>query len=529
MNDIGGGVDARRVRAGVVGRAGMGNREGRSVPWAFMAATLRRAGGVLALAALSACAPLAPREPASGDPMVLACRDDFARVDAAVARAGVGDAQARPIEGFPYLRVDRFLASFAGEVEDASRFEAWRSQLREADRDGRAVELGNLTAAARSALAAALHTAADAASLGRRLDACAAASMRMDDATPARRQRLSMVARVADDYDTWKRVSGAYWFTRLPFSIGVAGYQREVMRTFAQPLDALPVRGRLRAYLPPTAPPASSDAIEADALGIPRPSQAQREALFAAHAPAWIVDEAGPDDRIGAIVLDHRARVAVEPREAVVYRRLAYTRFGGDVLMQLVYSAWFPARPRAGAIDLLAGNLDSVVWRVTLDRDGAPLLYDTMHGCGCYHQFFPTARLRVLPPRAALEEEALVPQSLGEVAPGSRISLRIAAGSHYVQRVLLDAVHASDDVTYAMREDATLRSLPAGDGVTRSAFGPDGIVAGSERGERYLFWPMGVREPGAMRQWGRHATAFMGRRHFDEARLIERSFARRGE
>jgi hypothetical protein len=27
-----------------------------------------------------------------------------------------------------------------------------------------------------------------------------------------------------------------------------------------------------------------------------------------------------------------------------------------------------------------------------------------------------------------------------------------------------------------------------------------------------------------MRQWGRHATAFVGRRHFDDARLMERYF-----
>ena len=55
-------------------------------------------------------------------------------------------------------------------------------------------------------------------------------------------------------------------------------------------------------------------------------------------------------------------------------------------------------------------------------------------------------------------------------------------------------------------------------------FGPDGLVAGTERGERFLFWPMGIRSAGAMRQWGRHATAFVGRRHFDDADLIERRF-----
>jgi hypothetical protein len=49
-------------------------------------------------------------------------------------------------------------------------------------------------------------------------------------------------------------------------------------------------------------------------------------------------------------------------------------------------------------------------------------------------------------------------------------------------------------------------------------------VPGTERGERWLFWPMGIREPGAMRQWGRHATAFVGRRHFDDPGLLARYF-----
>jgi hypothetical protein len=29
---------------------------------------------------------------------------------------------------------------------------------------------------------------------------------------------------------------------------------------------------------------------------------------------------------------------------------------------------------------------------------------------------------------------------------------------------------------------------------------------------------------GAMRQWGKHATAFVGRRHFDDPRLMEDRF-----
>jgi hypothetical protein len=69
-----------------------------------------------------------------------------------------------------------------------------------------------------------------------------------------------------------------------------------------------------------------------------------------------------------------------------------------------------------------------------------------------------------------------------------------------------------------------MRSITLRDGTHRSLFGPDGIVAGTERGERWYFWPMGTTEPGAMRQWGRHSTAFVGRRHFDDAHLIDRYF-----
>ena len=77
--------------------------------------------------------------------------------------------------------------------------------------------------------------------------------------------------------------------------------------------------------------------------------------------------------------------------------------------------------------------------------------------------------------------------------------------------------------SYRYADDDALRSLAAGEG-RRSLFGEDGIVAASSRLERFLFWPMGVPNPGALRQWGRHATAFVGRRHFDDPDLMEKSF-----
>jgi hypothetical protein len=123
----------------------------------------------------------------------------------------------------------------------------------------------------------------------------------------------------------------------------------------------------------------------------------------------------------------------------------------------------------------------------------------------------------------SLDEWAFVPQSLQPPPPGTRLLLRVAAASHQIQRLRWEQV-AAVDRELALQPDESLRSLPVPGGGRRSLFDPDGLVAGSERGERWLFWPMGVREPGAMRQWGHHATAFVGRRHFDDPDMMDRYF-----
>ena len=191
--------------------------------------------------------------------------------------------------------------------------------------------------------------------------------------------------------------------------------------------------------------------------------------------------------------------------------------------MQLVYTIWFPERPARAAVDFLSGHLDGIIWRVTLAPDGEPLLYDSIHPCGCYHQFFPTPRARVRPAPDVLEEWAFIPQGLPRVAEGERPVVKLASGTHRIEGIEL--VRGIDSlVRYQLRSYEELRSMPRLDGGRRSAFAPDGRVPGSERAERFFLWPSGIASAGAMRQWGRHATAFVGRRHFDDADLIERRF-----
>jgi hypothetical protein len=453
-----------------------------------------------------------------------------------VQRAGVRDGGAARIAGFPYLRADRLLASFTEQPLSDAQFDAWLQRLRDMDRKARSLEIANLPRPQRAELQAAQadlvqhHGGLDAA-----LDGCGTALAERDRAAAQRRETLLRAARVPDDYDQWKRIVGLYLLTRIPFASGVRNYQREVEMAFATPLDALPLRGWLTAYVPPPGEPLSMEQSAAileraydEPLGIPDPRGADLERLFQTHAPIWLLDQRGGDDRIGRVALADDGAVYVDTSAPAVYRRIAHTRYGERILLQLVYTVWLPARPRPSSFDLLGGHLDAVVWRVTLAPDGMPLVYDSIHSCGCYHQFFPTPRAELLPQPDTLDETAFVPQRLPPVEPGQRIALRIEAGTHYLQRILLPASGADGKTTEWLDDDA-LRSLPVASDGRRSAFRPDGIVPGSERGERWLFWPMGVREPGAMRQWGRHATAFVGRRHFDEARLMQRYFRLRME
>jgi hypothetical protein len=212
----------------------------------------------------------------------------------------------------------------------------------------------------------------------------------------------------------------------------------------------------------------------------------------------------------------------VDTSRPTVYRRLALTKYRGEVLPQLVYTAWFSERPSTSAIDLLAGKLDGVMFRVTLSRDGTPLVYDSIHPCGCYHMFFPTPQARELPAPKPGDEWSFVPAPAPVAQPGQRIVLHVQSGTHYLTGISAQAADAHS--SYAFEDDNTLRSLPLPGGLRRSVYGPDGLVAGSERPERMLFWPMGVPSAGTMRQWGHYATAFLGRRHFDDPDLIERRF-----
>jgi len=483
-----------------------------------MSARWRRlaAAGCAALL-LAGCASLeAPfsRHLESADARAHDCAEWFVGLDARVAEAGVGDAQDARVAGFPYLRASRLLAALRplAEANDQA-LQALAERMLALDQEARRYEIMNLPPG-RLAEGEAIE----------RTRQCGQLLRGIDMAVPEARRALLERAHVPDDYSTASRVLGLYALTRFAFASGVRRNEAEMREAFArEPATAAAIR-----YAPPPVPrPARVAAIlensAANPLGIPEPSERELADLLAAYAPSFEVGVKADFDRFGALRW-MRTGLGVDAGDLAVYAHPAWTRYRDRVLLQLVYTIWFPERPPEAGGELYAGRLDGLVWRVTLAPDGEPLLYDSIHPCGCYHIFFPTPRARPLPAPDATEEWMFAPQSLPRIAPGERPVVYIASGTHYIERV--GVTRGSDSLArYELRPYNELRSMQRFGPGRAGAFGDVGLVAGSERPERFLFWPMGIASAGAMRQWGRHATAFVGRRHFDDADLIEKRFS----
>ena len=458
-----------------------------------------------------------PHLPADGN--ARDCLAWYAALDDLIDRAGVRDAGEARLPGRPHLRADRFSASFG----DAARSNptlaaALHDRLRVNGINAHGHEIRNLPPAVRR------QHGLDLDETLARLQGCSVALARVDLLPPDVPDAWLKTLSVPDHYAGWKRFVGLYPLTSRTFFRGIEQWQRETESAFRAASQAF-AGTRYRAASDAAAAPGEPhfQDLPRDPLGIPLLSPAAWQSLLARHAPVVEIDQRGTFDQPGALVHDATA-VTVDTSQPVTYQRIAFTRLAGRTLTQLVYSFWFAERPPRGWLDLLAGRLDGVMIRITLDERGLPLMVDSIHACGCYHLFMPGERLAARAPPQPGIEWAFVPQRLPALRPGQRLVVRIASGTHYVVGLDTDAASGVSDRTYRLADEQSLQALLLPGGGSRSVYDHAGLIAGSERGERFWFWPMGIASPGAMRQWGHHATAFVGRRHFDDADLIDRRF-----
>jgi hypothetical protein len=213
--------------------------------------------------------------------------------------------------------------------------------------------------------------------------------------------------------------------------------------------------------------------------------------------------------------------VAGLPRVYAIFKKLPLE---GHPHVQLTYTAWYPAHPRMRAIDLEAANIDSCVLRVTLDADNAPLFYETIAACGCFHKVFvqlwveDAARKAYGPPEEGkkLSVERKVKDAIDWEVAGvveepreqpRRPVVFLKAGEHKVlglgSAARLRVPAGAESHPYELTSYADLYAVPV-DGTRDVAafFDMDngGKVRGAERrGEKFLMSFVGVDAAGQPR------------------------------
>jgi hypothetical protein len=450
------------------------------------------------------------------------CADFFATLDTLAKQSKTLDSGYARIKGYPYLRSDRFTASFGTSLNNNDSFSAWVNRLQDLDQEARNFEIANLHD---SDIAARL-TYRNRAEISRRIVSCGDILKKIDFLNINNQQRLKQAVVVSDEYIDSRRILGIYPVTSLLVSHGVSRWHDSARKHFS---NRPPENDQTIRY----ASAAASDVLaarkiihqaERDALGIPVYTSVDEKTLFQAFSPIWEIQMQGVYDRIGSPFWTEDGHIDVDTSSPRTYTSLSYTRYGKDVLTQLNYIIWFPSRPKTGALDIYGGLLDGLNYRVTLDTSGDPILYETIHNCGCYYKAYPTSRLQIRktmpykePPLILKAPKIDFQKELMVVSMDSR--------THYVRNLYSVPRGLDDDAeVYIHLPYNELKSLPFSNSKRKSMFNPYGIVTGSERLERYILWPMGVLSPGAMRQWGKHAVAFVGKRHFDDPFYMHNMF-----
>ncbi|MBX2831558.1 MAG: hypothetical protein KTR23_10325 [Rhodospirillales bacterium] len=477
----------------------------------------------LAIGSLSACVGALPTVGPISD---LSCRDQLEYVDALIVENELRNAEAAPVLGYPFLRANRNSVLMGKQIavsqvdgqESGTLFDDWIDQMRRLDRQARASEVRNLPIGHAISIEG--------------IDDCA--NQLAVELTSSSFGSISAAVFVPDDYLDFQRIAGLYPLTAFAAHFGYEGWKRDNLQSFTQPPAVFAKSGFWRRY-------AAFDqgdggdgnaitGITRDSFGRLLPASAELERIAQTYAPEFRVREESDSDKIGRPSLASRDAISkVDGAQPAVFYRLSHTYWKNKWYPQIVYTVWFPERPATGMFDVLAGHLDALVWRVTLDHDGVPLVADSIHGCGCYHMFFPAAGLERIkaPEDNDISETAETPAGFLDPATLENPILWVDATSHYLLSVTAkdNAETVSPKTGMELVREEALASIKLEDGSGyASLYDEDGFVPGTDRLERFILWPMGIERPGAMRQWGHHATAFVGRRHFDQTDVIARYF-----
>ncbi|MHC4458765.1 MAG: hypothetical protein ACYS0I_17100 [Planctomycetota bacterium] len=453
----------------------------------------------------------------------------FKHLDKTAHNAGVRDASTFPVPGFPYLRTDRFLLGMRDRIESEAQKQVWVQWMLQHNLDAREKEIKNLPDSALGDLASRLGEPPDRNIMIEKMKSYSKKSLSHDQSKTDFYDALKAAQRIPDEYSIIMRTLGIYPLWAPPVAYVTDEVYDEFRQWHKTPPGDLEIQGNLKAYVPSHHVKLSGQDIsrmfglsKRNALGVPELSSEEIQMLVRTYAPIIYQDVVADYDDIGQVFWNDK-HVSINPRKPAVYYYITYAFFKSEPVLQLNYVFWYLGRDGPNPPWIERGSLDGITVRITFDPEGKPFMVDIQNNCGCYYFSVPHQERikRVIP--QPLANDPFVPAWLPQSFPEKRLKLRINSGWHQVQKVDTGEIPLNA-LTYELIPYASLETLQHADGRTESIFGPAGIAKDSSRIEPLIFFPSGIHDIGSMRQRGHHAIKLVGRAHFDDPGLFDKSF-----
>jgi hypothetical protein len=216
------------------------------------------------------------------------------------------------------------------------------------------------------------------------------------------------------------------------------------------------------------------------------------DSLLSRYAPVFVVENPSAlHNLIGTptatLAENGEEQILVDPWRATVYSEMRQFATSKGAYTNLIYRVHFPEIP-GGLLPYYLGKGKNVglIVVVTLDSDNKPILYTTVHTCGCYLAFVPTSNL----PAAALPDgwdkgrQTVHSESLPGIlnleinnSKPSRLMILLRDATHRVKDIWLEPEGTLSDYRRIKAEVAPLASLevlPLKEGGTTSFYETEG-------------------------------------------------------
>ncbi len=361
---------------------------------------LRSLSTVFSLFFILGCASLSSRPFPSPPESVEECQAFFDQLEEKVKEAGVRDASSFLIQGFPYLRTNRFLSALKNRTKNAGEREKWLQWMKELDLQARENEISNLPDVSIRSLQSAETIQSDPKEIYRRVESCSDKLLNRDRASEDFNATLVSRIDVPDEYSFWRRAMGLYPLMAVPVAIASHNALVKTRSWFEMDLQNLPTAGRIRAYVPAQNLSLDEKTIQAlmdesreNPLGVPLPDEDRGKKLAWFYSPVIFQDVAASYDRIGKVMWKDNHPWA-DPERPAVYYYFSHAFLKDLPILQINYVIWYSERAGEGSPWIERGRMDGLTLRVSLDLQGKPFMVDVMNNCGCYH-FFAPAKDRV--------------------------------------------------------------------------------------------------------------------------------------